>query len=96
MTPHEEQFHQQVQTILAAFTAACPNVEPPASAWLQHWLNRYSITAILDAIQFLQDRHPQVKAQFTTESTGKAISARLRQSAINRAVASAPKTGAQS
>jgi hypothetical protein len=95
MTLHEEQFQQQIQAIITAFKAACPNVDLPTAAWLAHWLNRYSVTAILDAIQFLQNCHPQVKARFTTESTGKAISARLRQSAINRAVSSVSPGGAK-
>lgn len=89
MTQQELKLQQGVINVLTAYHTAFPNIDPPAAAWLQHWLTRYSDTAVLDAIQTLQKHIPQVKARFTTDSVGKAISSLLRADAMKRVIAGA-------
>jgi hypothetical protein len=97
MDPQHGNFEQHVIDILTAFRTEFPNIEPPAADWLQHWLNRYSSVTILAAIRTLGRHVPQVKARFTQESVGRAISASLRATAIKLAVASAQaKVGGRS
>jgi hypothetical protein len=68
---------------VAEFQTAFPSIQPPASAWFVQWLTAYGSFALSDAIQKLQ-RH-SMTARFTTESTGKAISALLRAAALRAA-----------
>ena len=90
MPSQEFQFKQDYSTLIAAFNAAFPNITPPEAQWFFHWLAKYPTWAIKDAIQTLA-QHP-MRARFTTESTGRALSALLRQSALQRAIASAQPT----
>jgi hypothetical protein len=91
MVTQEQKFKNQYSDLIAAFEAAFPGVTPPESRWFFLWLAKYPVCAIKDVIHILQ-QHP-LKAQFTTESTGRAISALLRAEALKRAVASAPISG---
>ena len=60
------------------------NIAPPDPHWFHLWLAKYPTETILDAINVLA-AHP-LKTRFTTESTGKALSAWLRAEALRRAV----------
>lgn len=91
--PQEAKFQQQVVDIVTAFRSAFSGIEPPSPAWLQHWLNRYSFVAILKAIQALQNHPAHVRARFSQESVGRAISALLRDDAIKRAISGATTPG---
>jgi hypothetical protein len=93
MDPQEDNFQQQVIDIVVAFRMAFPNIEPPAAAWLEHWLSKYSSESILAAIRTLQSHPPQVRAKFTQDSVGRAISAFLRADAMKRAIAIGLKMG---
>jgi hypothetical protein len=68
---------------LFEYQAAFPGIQPPAPTWFVKWLIEYDSKALSDTIQTLQ-RHPK-KPLFTTESTGRAISALLRDGAIRAA-----------
>lgn len=93
MLSQEFQFKRDYAAFIAAFSAAFPTVPSPAHDWVFHWLAKYSIQNIEDAIRILA-AHP-LKSHFTTTSTGKALSSILRTEALNRArAASAPKFGA--
>jgi len=95
-TPNNN-FQQQVIDILTAYSTAFPNIEPPGADWLQHWLNTHGVGTVLAAIKTLQSYPPHVKARYTQESVGRAISASLRATAIKLAVASAQsKVGGRS
>lgn len=95
-SPQEAKFQQQVIEIVVAHRAAFSNIEPPAAEWLQHWLTRYSVMAVLDAIHILDNHVPQLKARYTQDSIGRAISSLLRASALARAVADARNFGGRS
>jgi hypothetical protein len=90
MTPQELKFKQHYIDIVVAFKSAFPSIEPPAPTWIQHWLSRYNYIAILESIQALRSHPAHVKARFTQESVGRAISALLRADALKRAIANAP------
>jgi hypothetical protein len=90
---HADEIRQQYLSHWAEFTASFPGVTPPDNHWWTLWMQRYSFTDIRDAIQILS-RH-RLKPQFSTESTGKAITALLRDSAVRRAM-KPPTTGGQS
>ncbi len=75
---------RQYRTLLAAYSAAFPNVAPPHLDWWVIWLQKYDPDAIHEAITTLS-QHP-LKDRFTRESTGKAISAMLRDGAVRRAL----------
>ena len=92
MISQEQQFKNQFDDLIAVFHAAFPSIPPPDTQWFYLWRAKYPIWAIEKAIQTLA-AHP-LKAQFTTESTGKAISSLLRAEALKRAIAGAPKFGA--
>jgi hypothetical protein len=91
MVTQEQKFKNQYSDLIAAFEAAFPNITPPEPRWWSLWLAKYPVWAIKDVIQILQ-QHP-LKPQFTTVSTGKAISAFLRAEALKRAIAGAPTPG---
>jgi hypothetical protein len=91
MTPRELQFQQQYSNLVREFEACFPGIKPPDPSWFAIWLRDYRFQATWDAIQTLS-KH-QLKSRFTTESTGRALSALLRQSAVCRAIASAPTGG---
>jgi hypothetical protein len=88
MQTHEETIRQQHLSLLAQFTAAFPGITPPEKQWFQMWIHRYHFSDITAAIETLSHHH--LKHLFTTESTGKAISALLRQSAVGRAMTTPP------
>jgi hypothetical protein len=79
----EFKFKQDYTDLLAEFQAAFPGINPPDASWFALWLGKHNFREISDAIQTLQS-HP-LKSRFTTESTGRAISALLRESAVRRA-----------
>ena len=85
MQSQEETLRQQYATLWAAFQTAFPTINPPDSSWWSLWLRKYEFCDIRDAIQQLS-KHP-LKSKFTTISTGKALSALLRESALRRAIA---------
>src|ERR1700676_2318132 len=92
MTPQEMKFRQYHTDIVSALRPAFPGVDPPDASWIQIWLTRYSFMGILAAIRNLQNYPPQVKARYSQESVGRAISSLLRASAIKRSVVGTPGT----
>ncbi len=80
---------RQYRTLLAAYSAAFPNVAPPHLDWWVIWLQKYDPDAIREAINTLA-AHP-LKDRFTRDSTGKALSALLRDDAVRRALAGGVK-----
>jgi hypothetical protein len=88
MTPQEHAYRRQYEAIVSAFNTAFPGVSVPAPSWITIWLTRYSYYALLEAIATLENHPPQVKARFTQESVGRAISALLRDAALRRAIPS--------
>ena len=84
MLTHTELMKQQYLELRAEFTAIFPNIPPPEARWWVVWLSRNNTTDIHLAIKKLGE-HP-LKAKFTTVSTGKAISAILRETAVARAL----------
>jgi hypothetical protein len=92
MPSQEFQFKQDYSALVTAFNAAFPDITPPDAQWFFHWLAKYPAWSIRDAIQTLA-KHP-LKGRFDTESCGRAMSALLRQSALQRAIASTqPNSG---
>jgi hypothetical protein len=94
MISQEQQFKHQFSALITAFQAAFPHIPPPDTQWFYLWRAKYPVWAIEQAIQALA-AHPR-KAQFTTESVGKAISTRLRSDALKRAIAGTTQAGGQS
>jgi len=90
MTPQEAKFRQQYAAIICEFENEFPGIQPPDPSWITIWLRQYNFRAICDAIQTLQNHPPHVKARFSQESVGRAISALLRADAVKRAIASVP------
>jgi hypothetical protein len=84
MAGQSQRYRQQYLDLLAAFNAGFPGITPPSPEWFALWLGKYSFHAILSEIQDLQT-HP-LKAKFTTDSIGRALSARLREGALRRAI----------
>jgi hypothetical protein len=82
---HEETIRQQFAALLAAFREAFPHIAPPEVCWWSLWVSKYDVADIHAAIQKLS-QHPMVD-RFTTDSTGRAISAMLKQTALARAFA---------
>jgi len=91
---HEDEIRQNFLSLLAEFTAAFPGINPPENHWWTLWMQRYSFVDIRAAIEVLSHHH--LKPQFTTVSTGKAITALLRDAAMRRAMTIPAKTGGQS
>jgi len=81
---HADEIRQNYLLLLADFASAFPSVNPPDIHWWLLWLQRYPFADIRDAIQTLSRHH--LKDRFTTESTGRALSALLRDSAVKRAM----------
>lgn len=86
MTPQEEKFKQYHTDLVSAFQHAFPGIDPPTTSWIQMWLTRYSFMGVLSAIQTLQQHSPEVKAHFTQDSVGRAVSTLLRKNAMQRAI----------
>jgi hypothetical protein len=91
---HADEIKQNYLSLLVDFTAAFPGIDPPANHWWLLWLQRYPFADIRGAIQTLSRHH--LKPRFTTESTGKALSALLRESAVRRAMTPPQAAGGQS
>ena len=91
---HTEEIRRQYLSLLADFSAAFPGITPPEQHWWLLWLQRYPFSDIRDSIQTLSKHH--LKDRFTTEFTGKAITALLRDSAVRRAMMPPSVTGGQS
>src|SRR6202041_1521508 len=76
----------------AAWTDAFPNIQPPDASWWQNWFRDNDYTDILEAIRVLRSHSAPVRARYSTESIGRAITAMLREIALRRAIPlSAPK-----
>jgi len=84
MPSQEAILREQYTALLSSFTEAFPYIQPPEPKWWVGWMNRHSCAAIHTAIQTLSDHH--LKERFTTDSTGRAISALLREAAMQRVV----------
>ena len=84
MLTQEQQFKKQIADAIASFEFAFPNVSPPEPRWFHIWLTRYPFWSLKNVIQTLSTH--SLKDQFTTESTGRAISALLRADALKRAL----------
>jgi hypothetical protein len=84
MTSQESIYRQQYSDLINLFKGCFPGIEPPDSSWFVQWLARYGFADVCDAIQRLQS-HP-LKPRFTTDSTGRALSALLRDRAMGQAV----------
>jgi hypothetical protein len=93
MLSKEFQFKKDYLEVITAYQAAFPDITPPEPGWIFNWLSKYPTSAIKDAIQDLQKHSPEVRARFTTTSTGKAISSLLRSDALNRAIADVQASG---
>lgn len=91
MARHQETLREQYTTLIAAFVAAFPSVQPPEPSWWMLWIDKYNFVDISAAIQRLS-QHP-LKSRFTQESTGRALSALLREAALRRAVIGSPSVG---
>ena len=94
MLSREIQFKKDYSDIVAAFQATFSTIAPPDASWIFLWLGRHEIASILSAIRTL-GQHP-LKVQFSTASTGKAISSLLRQDALKRAAADLKSLGGRS
>jgi len=90
---HADEIRQNFLFLWAEYTAAFPDITPPENHWWTLWMQRYPFEDIRDAIQTLSGH--RLKDRFTTESTGRALSALLRDSAVRRAM-KPPTTGGQS
>jgi hypothetical protein len=88
MPSQEQKLREQYLNLITVFEAAFPGIQPPAPTWFGLWLSKYNPEDISNAIQVLE-KHP-LKARFTTDSTGRALSALLREAALRRAIAIAP------
>jgi hypothetical protein len=92
MASQESIIREQCASLLSDFTTAFPDIQPPDYTWWLDWMKRYDCGSIHEAIITLSQHH--LKAQFTTASTGRAISALLREIAMRRAIVSSiPKVG---
>ena len=92
MPSQESILREQYASLLSEFTAAFPQIQPPEHTWWLDWMKRYDCGSIHEAIITLSNHH--LKDKFTTASTGRAISALLREIAMRRAIVTlAPKVG---
>lgn len=87
----EDVIRQQYQSLLAAYTKVFPTIVPPESRWWIQWMSSYNPETIREAILRLS-LHP-LRDSFTSVSTSKAITATLKQIALQQAVASVPTQG---
>jgi hypothetical protein len=83
MTP--QKLRQQYLNLITQFQSAFPGIDPPESSWWQMWMGKYGAFAIAEAIRTLSE-HP-MKSRFTQESTGRALTVLLRDSALKQACA---------
>jgi hypothetical protein len=84
MANQSQRYRQQYLDLLTAFESGFQGIAPPTPEWFALWLGKYGFHAILSEIQELQT-HP-LKSKFTTESIGRALSARLRDGALRHAI----------
>jgi hypothetical protein len=84
MLAHEEVIRRQYADLTALFKSHFPNIAPPEPRWWSIWLQKYPARDISEAITELS-KH-SLKARFTTDSTGRAISAILRQKSVARVI----------
>lgn len=84
MLTHEEVLRRQFADLTALFKQSFRHVQPPETHWWSIWLQKYRATDIADAITELST-HP-LKARFTQESCGRAISALLKQKSVSRVI----------
>lgn len=77
---------KQYAIAFAKYIAAFPDIQPPDPSWWQFWFKDNDYRDILEAIQTLQKYPPHIRARYSTESTGKAISAILKEIALRRAI----------
>jgi hypothetical protein len=84
----EQIIHAQYLDLLKSFKSAFPNISSPAPEWWSLWMAKHSFRSILGEIRDLS-RHP-LKDKFCTASVGRALSARLRDKAFERAILDAP------
>jgi hypothetical protein len=94
MMSQEQLFARAYADTIAEFEAAFPGIKPPEPFWFSTWITKYGFRDVSVAIRTLAG-HP-MKARFTTESTGRALSALLRAEALRRAIPGAPASGGQS
>jgi hypothetical protein len=84
MTPEEQKYRRIYDDIATKITSTL-GVPAPATSWVTLWLTRHSYHSILAAIEVLQGHPEHIRARYSTESVGKAISALLRAEAVRRA-----------
>ncbi|HWO37790.1 MAG TPA: hypothetical protein VNO32_54145 [Candidatus Acidoferrum sp.] len=85
---------KQYATALAAWSAAFPDIQPPAASWWQVWFKENEHCNILEAIRVLQRHSAPVRARYTADSLSRAVTALLREIALRRAIPlSAPPSG---
>ena len=89
MPNHEDTLQDQFANLLAIFKTNFSHIDPPAPTWWLLWMEKYDFADIPTAIEQL-GRH-SLKARFTTESTGKALSVLLRDKALRHALTSGTK-----
>jgi hypothetical protein len=85
MLSQEWQFQKDYSDLIADYRKSFPGVDPPDPQWFFHWAEKYPTSAIKDAIHTLA-KH-SLKASFSAESCGRAISSLLRTDALKRALA---------
>jgi hypothetical protein len=86
MLSQEHRLRKQYTDIITTLGLAFPGVQPPEHQWVLLWLQKYKFTDIMAAINTLA-AHP-LKANFTQNSIGKAMSALLRETVMRRLVSS--------
>jgi hypothetical protein len=84
----EQLIRAQYIELLKVFKSVFPHLQPPEPSWWSLWLSKHGFQAILTELQDLS-RHP-LRDKFSTASIGRAMSARLREKAFERAVKDAP------
>jgi hypothetical protein len=91
MALHADNLREQYATLLATYNSSFPGIQPPEASWWRAWLDQYGFTLTRDAILMLATH--DMKAHFTQASTGRGISALLREAALRQAIPDAPKYG---
>jgi hypothetical protein len=91
---------KQFTDAYAEYTEAFPNIQPPSASLWQSWFKENEYSHILEAIRTLRSHSAPVRARYTTDSVARAITALLREIALQRAIPIMPaaptKTGGQS